>query len=90
MKDRSGAMMKGGMQTRRPFDPDDPDMRACHSSEKLADVPIMLTGAGALYECQSKGMTVFMLWTKQDKKALLELKFTFSKELKKRIAQLDS
>ena len=31
-----------------------------------------------------------MLWTKQDMKVLMDLKFTFSKDLKKRIAQLDS
>ena len=94
LKDWSKELEKAGFKgvpPVKPFDPTDPDMRACHSSEKLADVPIMLTGDGAIYECQTKGMTVFNLWTRQDLKALLDLKFSFSKKMReRRISQLSS
>ena len=79
-----------GLPSVEPFDPDDPDLRACHSTERLPEVPIMVSGAGSLYECERRGMTAYWLWTKADVKAMSDLKFKFSNKMKGRISKLDS
>ena len=78
------------MPSVEPFDPDDPDLRACFSTERLSEVPIMLSGAGSLYECERRGMTAYWLWTKADVKAMTDIKFKFSNKMKERISKLDS
>ena len=38
-----------------PFDPDDPDRRACFSTRRLSGIPVMLSGPKSLCEVNAKG-----------------------------------
>ena len=37
-----------------PFDPDNPDLRACFSTRRLSAIPIMLSGPKSLYEVERR------------------------------------
>ena len=69
---------------------DDPNQRACFSTRRLSEIPVMLSGPKSLCEVNAKGVAAYYLWQRAEVKTVSEIQFKFSEALKKKIALLSS